>query len=76
MATCPRCGVSSRIDPTAMTLEPVLQAIPETLSLAGVMMKFSARGAYRLTCRCGWTVTGQIEGGHLVVTPPITEEQA
>lgn len=77
MATCPECGKSSRTDPALMTLTPVLVARPVgAYSLAGVMLKFSARTAYRLTCRCGWTATGQIEDGHLVVTPPTTEERS
>lgn len=77
MATCPECGTSSRTDPTVMRLEPVLQASPVgTYSLAGVQMKFSARAAHRLTCRCGWTVTGQIEDGHLIPLPTTTEEQS
>lgn len=75
MTTCPRCGASSRTDPTALSLKPALQVSPVgTHSLAGVQMKFSARTAHRLTCRCGWTVTGQIENGQLIVTPDPTTE--
>lgn len=74
MATCPECGTSSRIDPTAMTLAPILQAKPVgAYSLAGVMMKAPVRLAYRLACRCGWTVTGQIESNQFVVDPTTTE---
>lgn len=75
MATCPTCHVSSRTDPTALSLEPVLQADPIlSYSLAGVQTKVNAHAAWRITCRCGWTVTGQIEDGHLVVTPNPTTE--
>jgi hypothetical protein len=70
MATCPRCGKSSRTDPTLMSLEPVWETKPVgSFSLAGARPKFSATLAYRLTCRCGWAVTGRIEDGQLVVTP-------
>lgn len=75
MATCPECGASSRTDPTAMTIEPVPQAKPVgAFSLAGVQMKFPARTAVRLTCRCGWTVTGHIENNQLIVNPTTTTE--
>lgn len=71
MATCPQCGVSSREDPTAMTIEPFLQAKPiGTWSLSGRAMKMVAVTKAKLTCRCGWSVTGQLEDGHLIADPP------
>jgi hypothetical protein len=70
MATCPRCGGSSRTDPTLMTLEPVFGAdSASSFSLSGAQVKVSARSAMRLTCRCGWSVVGQIVDGQLVVAP-------
>lgn len=72
MATCPRCGESSRSDPKLMTLEPTggLVAMPTgTYSLAGAQTKVAARDELRLSCRCGWSVTGYEDGGSLVEWP-------
>lgn len=80
MATCPRCGRSSCTTPDLMTLMRYLVIEPPAKhSIAGVRLKFAAeRVVYKLACRCGWTVTGQIEGGHLVpLAPnPTTEEKS
>jgi hypothetical protein len=57
-----------------MTVQPVLVASPVgTYSLAGVQTKVSAGRAYRLACRCGWNVTGQIEGDQFIANPTTTE---
>lgn len=63
MATCPKCGKSSRDDDDLMTLEPVMVAAPiGSFSLSGAAMKVTATPAFRLSCRCGWFAIGQIEG--------------
>jgi hypothetical protein len=62
MATCPNCGTSSRVDPEAMVIRPVLTPKPlGTFSLAGSSMKLSARLEQRLACRCGWHIDGHID---------------
>ncbi len=61
MATCPECGLSSRTDPTAVSVERINILKPlGTFSVAGAQMKASAYEAYVLKCRCGWWVYGQL----------------
>lgn len=70
MATCPDCGLSSRDDPSLMTLERVFVSKPVgEFSLSGAQMKLSAVESHRLACRCGWSVTGQVVDGYLVAHP-------
>lgn len=67
MATCPECGTSSRVDPTAITVQEVLVAKPlGTFSLAGVTDKRSAYTRLQMSCRCGWKILGYIEGEYFV----------
>ena len=71
MATCPECGVSSRQDPTAITVEPVFVAKPiGTFSVAGAQMKVSAYQRLQMSCRCGWKILGYIDGDHFIADPP------
>lgn len=70
MATCPRCGTSSRVDPESFALAPALFAKSiGSFSLAGAQMKFSAVEALRMShATCGWSVLGHDDGrGYLVV---------
>ncbi len=72
MATCPVCGTSSRTDPEAMVLEPtgrLMAKPPGTFSMAGAQMKLAAMSGVRLTCRCGWSIEGYIEGEHFLGYP-------
>lgn len=78
MATCPDCGASSRVDPTAFDVTETLVASPiGEWSLAGVQLKTPATVQQRLTCRrCGWFVTGRVdsEGSNFIADPPATKE--
>lgn len=72
MATCPRCGESTR-GGGLMVLEPTggfIAEPPGPYSLAGVQFKAEAQPEYRLTCRCRWSVVGRLDGGELVEDPP------
>lgn len=71
MATCPECGVSSRVDPAAMVIEDCLVAKPiGSFSLAGAQMKVSAHAMLRLRCvRCGWSIVGHLASDHFVARP-------
>lgn len=61
MATCPHCGISSRTEPGAMVVTQELVAKElGGFSLAGQQMKVSANYVYRLSCRCGWRIDGQV----------------
>lgn len=63
MATCPNCGVSSRKDFTAITVEKFLIARPPgTWSVAGNQLKTVASEVLRMSCRCGWHIDGFIDG--------------
>jgi hypothetical protein len=70
MATCPNCRTSSRTAPDAITVEQVLAARPlGTWSLSGAGMKTSAVATLRMSCRCGWSILGRIEGDSFVGDP-------
>ncbi len=68
MATCPNCHTSSRQDPDAITVEKVLVAKPlGTWSVAGQSLKTVAVEKYKMECRCGWYVLGQLDqDGNLI----------
>lgn len=77
MATCPACGQSSRAEPGLMTVEFVLVASPiGSFSLAGAQDKVSATSAAMLSCRCGWSVIGYINGDEFVVDEELTARAA
>jgi hypothetical protein len=63
MATCPNCGVSSRSDSAAITVQKFLIAKPlGTWSVSGSQMKTVASEVLRMSCRCGWHIDGFIDG--------------
>ncbi len=60
MAACPNCGVSTRVVPNAMWLQPVIVVRPlGSHSLPGSQMKASANEHLRLFCRCGWSIAAK-----------------
>lgn len=72
MATCPDCGVSSRINPSGFALEQVIVAKPlGSFSLAGAQTKVSATSRVQLSHSCGWSVVGRVDadGNNLIVDP-------
>lgn len=72
MATCPRCGRTSQSEDQPMTLGRTGRLIANTsatYALAGEQTKISARAEYRLSCHCGWSVVGYVDGGNLIVNP-------
>jgi hypothetical protein len=67
MATCPECGVSSRVDSTAFSIEKVLVFKPlGTWSVAGQQMKTVAYERLEMSCQCGWRIRGYIDGEDFV----------
>lgn len=87
MATCPKCGVSTRDEPGAMVVEEVFEAKElGTFSLSGQSLKFSAVTRTQLRCRrCGFKVLGVVDQGEFTarardvaaaLEAPATEEQA
>ena len=63
---CPACGRTG-----TLRIGNVLHAAPVGgFSLAGVMLKFSARDRPRLACaRCPYRLVGEYDGGHAVFHP-------
>lgn len=83
MATCPSCGVSSRKNPTAITLEYLFSAEQgRPWSLSDQQIKALVRGDWRMWCRCGWSIIGRVEGEDFYgfpdtqVFPPPPADQA
>lgn len=71
MATCPRCGASSRTDPTFTITEKITARPIGDWSLAGVQTKFNATTTLVLTHEaCGWSVEGWLDGNNFVARPP------
>jgi hypothetical protein len=63
MATCPACGTRSRTDVEAFTLQPVMVAKSlGDFALAGQTPKVVAVERWKLSCRCGWSILGQLQG--------------
>lgn len=71
MAMCPRCNQKGRIeiDNTGGTL--TFASRPGTFSLAGVTPKVSAFrvAQMRMTCACGWSITGYIQNAYMIEYP-------
>jgi hypothetical protein len=54
-----------------MEIKQVMVAAPiESFSLAAVQWKMSVFPAWRLQCRCGWSVVGRIENDEFVADSP------
>lgn len=72
MASCPRCNGSTRTTPGLMQLEETgrLVEMPGQRSIAGVQLKAMTQPEMRLTCQCGWTIVGYVDGEPAMVEYP------
>lgn len=77
MATCPECGLSSRAEPGALWIEELL-TVHDVGSwlLSGSQMKGPATRNLVLHCRCGWSITGWIEGDSFVARKEVGDGNA